>query len=133
MIYTVRTNTHIDTVKRELEAKAKNIKFGVLNVYPFKEILEEKGHPIDNDITVYELCYPVGASKILQKCPQFSLYLPCRISVYAEGEYTVLSTITFKGILTELEIDETLQAYIQTLITDFKTILHSWDVKPQVA
>lgn len=132
MIYKVKTSADINTVKKELAAKAKEQKFGVLKTYPFKEILEEKGHPIEHDITVYELCYPVGAQKVLQKCPDFSLYLPCRISVYAEGEYTILTTITFKGILTELKFDEELKNYVESLIKNFKTILHAWDAQ-QVA
>jgi len=65
MIYTVTTTNDIETVKQELESKAKEVGFGVLNSYEFKHILESKGFPIDKDITVFELCNPPGHSRLL--------------------------------------------------------------------
>ena len=66
MVYSVTTSTDINTVKQELEAKAKEVSFGLLNTYEFKRILTEKGFPIEKDITVFELCNPAGAQQALR-------------------------------------------------------------------
>ncbi len=61
MIYTTHTTQHINIVKKELEEKAKARGFGVLKIYEFKKMLEDKGFPIEKDIIVFELCNPSGA------------------------------------------------------------------------
>ena len=56
-------------------------------------MLQEKGFPIQQKITVFELCNPAGAQTVLQSHPEISVYLPCRVSIYEKDEQTVLSTI----------------------------------------
>jgi NADPH-dependent 2,4-dienoyl-CoA reductase/sulfur reductase-like enzyme len=53
MIYNITTNTDLETIKSEIAAKAKEVGFGILKEYAFKDILEGKGFPIEHDITVY--------------------------------------------------------------------------------
>ncbi len=42
MIYTVTSKQDITDIKAEIEAKAKEAGFGILNSYDFKQILENK-------------------------------------------------------------------------------------------
>lgn len=127
MIYTTQTTQNIEIIKKELEEKAKAAGFGVLNVYEFKKILNEKSFPIEKDITVFELCNPSGAQQALSELSSVSVYLPCRLSVYEEDGVTTLSTIGFEDILNAIEVDEHFQSFMEMLFEDIKCVMHSWD------
>ena len=127
MIYTIKTSQDIDTVKRELESKAKEVGFGVLKIYEFKQILKEKGYPIEKDIIVYEVCNPPGAQQALSQLPEISVYLPCRISVYENYGKTTLSTIEFENIIGAFDIDERFKTDMIILFENLKKVMHSWD------
>jgi len=127
MVYTITTTSTLETVKEELEAKAKEIGFGLLKMYEFKEILEGKGFPIEKDITVFELCNPKGAQQALTYMSEISVYLPCRISVYKENGVTVLSTIGLEEIVKTFDVDERFASFMTMLFENLKQIMHSWD------
>ena len=126
MIYTVTTSTDIETVKQELEAKAKEVGFGLLNTYAFKRILEDKGYPIEKDITVFELCNPAGAQQALTYLSEISVYLPCRISVYENKGVTTLSTIGIEEIINTFDTDARFQSYMTILFENLKQVIYSW-------
>ena len=127
MIYAIRTEKDINIVKSELEDKAKKAGFGVLNVYEFQNILENKGFPITRDITVFELCNPAGAQKALSEMAAVSIYLPCRLSVYEENGVTILATIGIDDILNTIEVNEHFKSFMGILFEDIKNVMHSWD------
>jgi len=127
MIYTTKANAAIDTVKTELEAKAKEVGFGFLKSYEFQNILESKGFPIEKDITVFELCNPPGAQQALSELAAISVYLPCRISVYENDGVTTLSTIGFDDILSSVDVDERFKSFMTILFENLKKVMHSWD------
>ena len=127
MVYTIETKTDIKTVKEELEEKAKEVGFGLLNTYEFKEILHKKGYPIEKDITVYELCNPPGAQQALSNIAEISVYLPCRVSVYEKNGNTALSTIGVEELLGGLKTDESFKSYMIMLFENLKRVMHSWD------
>ncbi len=127
MIYTTSTSQSIEIVKQELEAKAKEIGFGLLKSYEFKNILEEKGFPIEKDITVFELCNPPGAQQALSEIAAISVYLPCRLSVYEDNGVTNISTIGFEDILNAVDVDERFKSFMTILFDNLKRVMHSWD------
>ena len=126
MIYTTITTIDIETVKHELESKAKEVGFGLLNTYEFKQILESKGFPIEKDITVFELCNPSGAQQALTYSSEISVYLPCRISVYEENGMTTLSTIGLEEIVSQFNKDAKFTAFMNLLFINLKKVMHSW-------
>ncbi len=127
MVYTVTTSTDIETVKQELEGKAKDVGFGLLNTYEFKRILEGKGYPIEKDITVFELCNPAGAQQALTYLSEISVYLPCRISVYEDKGVTTLSTIGIDDIVNNFDTDARFQSYMTILFENLKQVMYSWN------
>ncbi|RLA59569.1 MAG: DUF302 domain-containing protein [Epsilonproteobacteria bacterium] len=126
MIYTAITTKHIEIVKDELESKAKEVGFGLLNTYEFKQILESKGFPIEKDITVFEFCNPPGAQQALNYSSEISVYLPCRISVYEENGITTLSTIELEEIVSKFNKDAKFTAFMNLLFINLKKVMHSW-------
>ncbi len=127
MIYKIKTDVSKSVIEKELAEKAKAVGFGLLQSYAFKNILEEKGFPIERDITVFELCNPAGAQKALTAMPDISVYLPCRISVYEEKGKTVLATIGFDDILNAVEVDETFKGFMNELFMKLQGLMNSWN------
>jgi uncharacterized protein (DUF302 family) len=128
MLYTVTTNTDINTIKNEIEEKAKEVGFGVLKEYAFKDILKSKGHPIEREIIVYELCNPAAAQEVLTVNPEVSVYLPCRISVYEKDSKTVISTISIEDMLNNFDVDKNTKEHMSTVFNTLKTIMSQWGV-----
>ena len=125
MIYTIKTKTELKTVKEELSLNAKSHGFGVLGSYEFKKILQTKGFPIEKDITVYEVCNPKGGQAALIHSPEVSAFLPCRISVYADGENTILSTIDISVILNCIDASPELEDHMHTIYNNLVKLMKS--------
>ena len=123
MLYTITTNKNINIVKNEIQEKAQEVGFGVLKEYEFQQILETKGHPIDKDITVFELCNPVAAQAALTSHPEVSVYLPCRVSVYEVEGKTTISTIGLEDILNSFELEDEFKAHMSTIFDKLKKLI----------
>jgi len=65
MIYKIQTRTPLETVKAQIQDKAKTLGFGILNSYDFQKILHNKGFTLNTQITVYEICNPPAANMAL--------------------------------------------------------------------
>lgn len=127
MIDKVKINKHIETVKQELEEKAKAHGFSVLNVYNFTQMMEDKGFPINKDITVFTLCNPEGVQKTLSQIAEISVYLPSRLSLYEENGVTILATIGIEEIVNAVDVDERFKAFMLLIHENLKRVMHSWD------
>ncbi len=125
MIYKIQTNTPLQTVKDALADSAKEFGFGVLGSYDFKKILETKGFPIEKEISVFELCNPKGAQEVLSTIPEVSVYLPCRLSVYAEEGKTIISTIDVEHMIDSFEVDDTFKSHMHTIFANLQKVMHS--------
>lgn len=93
MLYRVESQKNIAEVGQALEAAAQKNKFGVLVVHDLKAKMNEKGVDFERDCLVYEVCNPQQAKQVLEAKSEISTALPCRISVYREGDKVVLATI----------------------------------------
>jgi uncharacterized protein (DUF302 family) len=93
MIFQVRAKKKISDVARDLEAAVQRHKFGVMGMHDLKAKMNEKGVEFDRDCLIFEVCNPHQAKKVLEKNAEISTALPCRISVYSEGDGVVLATI----------------------------------------
>jgi len=89
--------------------------------------LKEKGHPIQRDITVFELCNPIAAQEALSTHPEVSVYLPCRISIYEKDGNTVLSTIGIEDMLKNFDIDDEFKSHMNGVFDKLKKLLASWN------
>ena len=126
MIYTTQTTYPVETVKVQLEEKAKAMGFGVLGQYDFQQILHSKGFEITRDITVFEQCNPQAAQSALNTLPEISVFLPCRISVYRENGATVLATIGIEDILNAAGIEGELKEHLQELFKKIHALMNAW-------
>jgi uncharacterized protein (DUF302 family) len=93
MLHIVETKKPLANVVRDLEQAVARHKFGVLGVHDLKAKMAEKGVPFTRECRIFEVCNPHQAKKVLEANLEISTALPCRISVYEEGEVTKLATI----------------------------------------
>ena len=127
MIFRTTTNYSAQTVKKQMEQKAKEVGFGVLGSYEFKKILKDKGFPITRDVTLFELCNPQAAQEALNAVPEISVYLPCMVSVYEEDGVTILSTIGVESIMENIEnIDDEFKKHMQEIFDKIRALMNAW-------
>jgi uncharacterized protein (DUF302 family) len=93
MLHIVETKKSLANVVRDLEQAVARHKFGVLGVHDLKAKMAEKGVPFTRECRIFEVCNPHQAKTVLEANLEISTALPCRISVYEEGERTKLATI----------------------------------------
>lgn len=99
MLYRVRSTKSLAQVAQALEAAAQKYKFGILGVHDLKAKMKEKGVDFDRDCQIFEVCNPHQAKKVLEANAEISTALPCRISVYQEGDGVTLATLRPTALL----------------------------------
>lgn len=93
MVYQVKSKKKLADVARDLESATQRHKFGVMGVHDLKAKMIEKGVEFERDCLIFEVCNPQQAKRVLEKNTEISTALPCRISVYSEGDGVVLATL----------------------------------------
>ena len=99
MLYKIESKKLLAEIGRDLEAAAQKYKFGVLAVHDLKAKMQEKGVEFSRDCQVFEVCNPQQAKKVLEANAEISTALPCRISVYQEGDGVTLATLRPTALL----------------------------------
>jgi uncharacterized protein (DUF302 family) len=79
--------------------------FSVLHIHALSDTLASKGHPIDKQVAVLEVCNAGIASQMLCRDATISLALPCRVAVFEHGGGTRLGTIAPTSILAGFDIE----------------------------
>ncbi|PYV24775.1 MAG: hypothetical protein DMG24_10540 [Acidobacteria bacterium] len=99
MLFRIQSRKSLSEVAKALEAAAQRHKFGVLAVHDLKQKMQEKGVEFDRDCLIYEVCNPQQAKKVLEANTEISTALPCRISLYREGDLVTLATLRPTALL----------------------------------
>ena len=123
MYYIATTTKSVAEAARDLEAAVQKHGFGVLHVYDLKETLTRKGHPLDAECRIFEVCNPKQASLVLQRDMRLNAALPCRISVFEDGGVTRIGTIRPTAMLGMLSPDRELAAVAANVEATVKTII----------
>ncbi len=119
MLYQLKTRKKLPDVRQALEAAAQRHKFGVMGVIDLKSKMQEKGVAYDRDCLIVEVCNPHQAKKVLEKHPEISTALPCRISIYADQDGVTVATIKPTAMIEMFRaagLDETAREVEQTLV-----------------
>ena len=93
IVYSRKTTGDIDAIGRRLEEAVKAHKFGMLGVIDLQAKMREKGVDFKNPCRIYEVCNPRLAKQVLEQEMSISTALPCRISIYQEGDKVTLATL----------------------------------------
>lgn len=98
-----------------VEQTAKIHGFSVLGSYPFQEILQAKGLPIQRAAFNFNICHAPTAQEILTRQPEFGIFMPCTLSVYEENGRSVVATLNMDGLLPSMVADPDLLARLQAM------------------
>ena len=123
MYYIVATAKSVAEAARDLETAVQRHRFGVLHVYDLKETLTRKGHPLNAECRIFEVCNPAHASQVLERDMRLNMALPCRISVFEDQGVTRIGTILPTEILRALSPDRELATIASTVEATLKAII----------
>ena len=93
MIHVAETQGPIESVVARLEEAAAENQFGVLGIHNLKEKMATKGVDFACECRVMEVCNPHKAKEVLEENMSISTALPCRISIYQDGENVKVAAI----------------------------------------
>jgi len=93
MLVTTSTGKTVSETAIALHAAVQANHFGVMQVHNLKETMVNKGVEFDRECLIFEVCQPQQAKKVLDQNMSVSTALPCRISIYEEGDKTILASL----------------------------------------
>lgn len=93
MTYTVQSSRPTAELEVRLREAAARHKFGILNVHDLQQILKSKGIDFDRECRIFDVCNPQAASQALKAGMEASAVLPCRISIFSEGDGCTIATV----------------------------------------
>jgi uncharacterized protein (DUF302 family) len=93
MLVKFSTDKSVNETAAALEDSVKAIHVGVMQVYNLRETMAKKGIEFTGDCLIFEACQAQQAKKVLERDISIYTMLPCRISVYQEGQKTVLAAL----------------------------------------
>jgi uncharacterized protein (DUF302 family) len=93
MVYSRQAIGDMDAIGRRLEEAIKAHQFGILGMIDLQAKMKEKGVDFKNACRIYEVCNPRIAKQVLEKEMSISTALPCRISVFQEGNKITIATL----------------------------------------
>ena len=123
MLFKMETPKQFELVCQDLEKAAVNNKFGVMAVHNLNETMKKKGVEFNRPCRIFEVCNPHQAKKVLERNMDLSSFLPCRVSVFMEGDKVILATLKPTAIVSMFKLPElrqTAQEVEDTLIQIMK-------------
>ncbi|MFN7925959.1 MAG: DUF302 domain-containing protein [Bryobacteraceae bacterium] len=93
MLIEAKSAKTLEQIDRDLREAAARQKFGVVAVHDLQQTMRNKGVEFGQACMIYEVCNPHQAKKVLEANGAVSTALPCRISVYGDGDGYRIATI----------------------------------------
>ena len=93
MLVKLSTDKTVSVAAAALQNAVQANHFGVMQVHNLKETMTKKGVEFARECLIFEVCQPQQAKKVLDQNMSISTALPCRISIYEEGNKTILATL----------------------------------------
>lgn len=119
MKYIVTTEKSVDQAAADLETAVPEHKFGVLHTYDLRATMKSKGVDYDREVRVLEVCNPHHAKTALTADMEVNMALPCRLSVWEDGEQTyigMLQPTALLQVVTDADLGELAEEVEQTMI-----------------
>jgi uncharacterized protein (DUF302 family) len=123
MLIKLSINKSVSEAAVLLQAAVEANHFGVMQVHNLKETMVKKGVEFAHECLIFEVCQPNQAKKVLEQNMSISTALPCRISIYKEGEKTILATLkptTLLAMFNTPQLEKVAQEVEETIIKIMK-------------
>ncbi|GMQ80247.1 MAG: DUF302 domain-containing protein [Planctomycetia bacterium] len=119
MLYEKEARGTVDQVVAKIEQEAAARQFGVLAIHDLKQKMAAKGVDFGPECRVLEVCNPSKAKTVLETDMAISNALPCRISVYEQGDTVKVSTLKpthLLGMFDRAELETVAKEVEETLL-----------------
>ena len=103
MFYELELNKPLDQVQEAFKKAVEDVNFAVLHHYHLSQKLKDKGHPIEGELFIYDICNPSYAQPLLKNYVSFGCLIPCRVSIYHENGKTKVSFLVLPDVLKSLK------------------------------
>ena len=99
MLVKIFTDKTVCETASALQAAVLTNHFGVMQVHNLKETMAKKGVEFAHECLIFEVCQPQQAKKVLDENIIVSTAMPFRISIYEEGDKTILAALKPTSLL----------------------------------
>ena len=121
----ISSNQTIEKISSRMQQECDNYKFALLQTYVYHEIVEAKGFPIKRKVFIYEICQAKTAALMLTDNPHFSIFMPCKITMYEDYGQTIISTMNMEPMLEAVISDTELYTDATRLFSELKSLMKS--------
>jgi len=119
----ISNNQSIEKIAENVQSQCEKHSWTLLQTYVYHEIVESKGFPIKRKVFVYDICQAKTASLMLTDNPEFSIFMPCTLSLYEEMGKTVISTMNMGILLQAVKSNEKLFNEATTLFNSLNAMM----------
>jgi uncharacterized protein (DUF302 family) len=123
--YKIVSSNSIESISAKVPGLCDQHKFALLQTYVYHEIVESKGFPIKRKVFIYEICQAKTAAGMLTDNPEFSIFMPCKLSIYEENGKTVISTMNMEIMLDAIKSNQSLYNEAISLFNTLKLLMNS--------
>ncbi len=121
--YAISSKLSIEKVVEKVPAACEQNKFALLHTYVYHDIVAGKGFPIDRKVYIYEICQAKTAAEMLTGFPHFSIFMPCKLSVYENNGETVIATMNMEMALNAIRSNPELYQDAIALFNTLKILM----------
>jgi uncharacterized protein (DUF302 family) len=121
--YVISSKLPIGKIVEKVPAACEQNKFALLQTYVYHDIVAGKGFPIDRKVYIYEICQAKTAAKMLTEYPHFSIFMPCKLSIYEDNRETIISTMNMEIMLKAVSSSPELFEETTNLFITLKTLM----------
>lgn len=93
MLYEKLSQKSLPEIELALRDSAARHHFGVILVHDLQKIMRSKGVDFPRQCSVFEVCNPEQARRVLDAHGAMASLLPCRIAAYETADGLMLSTV----------------------------------------
>ena len=126
MIFIHESTLNCEAIESRIEKEADAFGLKMKKHFPFSTNLPESGFEINTHASVFELCKPKTAARLLNTQPELSVLMPCRISVYEKDGKYFAATPDLKMQLESLVCEKELKGEILDLYKNITTMIKGW-------
>lgn len=105
MSYQVQTTKSVDEALKALEEVLPTYSFGLQNIHNMKNNLNNKGIDFDTECLILDVCNPKIAKELLDIDLNLCNAMPCKITLRAQENETIVSINPFAYIIEFLNKD----------------------------
>ena len=126
LIYTHTPKLNSSEIEERFEEDAKETGLMLKKHFAFSKFLPEVGFEIKEYASVFELCKPSIAAKILNVRPELSIFMPCRISVFDKDGVTYVSTPDMSLHIDSMDLDDELKQEMSDVYNQMLGMIQKW-------